>query len=75
MRKKKSIPAPVRTDIPDPSRMSGLSVYDGQTYLGCVIESWDVHYAFGPDDALVGEFSSETAAVNSLPGVKTSVAD
>jgi hypothetical protein len=68
MRKKK-IPEkiPARTDIPDPTRMFSLSVYDGQTYLGCVIESWDVHYAFGPDNALVGEFTTERDAIHALP--------
>jgi hypothetical protein len=73
MRKKKiSEKSSVRNDIPDPSRMSALSVYDGREYLGCVIESWGVHYAFGVDDALVGGFATEREAINALPGTKVS---
>jgi hypothetical protein len=70
VRKKKIIPAPKRPDIPDPSRMSGLSIYDGQIYCGCVHESWGIHYAFGPDHTLVGEFNTEGAAIRALPTSK-----
>jgi hypothetical protein len=69
MRKKKT---PTRNDIPDPRRVHALSVYDGQDFVGSIVEHDDVYFAFGTDDVLVGEFTTERAAIHALPAAKVS---
>jgi hypothetical protein len=68
-RKRAQAPRRVRrTDIPHPNGPNGVAVTDGCFFAGVVVESTDgFHYAFRPDDVLIGKFKTCTEAVRALP--------
>ena len=58
--------ADLRSSIPHVNA-NALAVTDGTETVGFVVERIGAHFAFGPDQKLIGKFSSRAEAVAALP--------
>ncbi len=56
-----------REIIPDPNSPGALSVSDGTTTVGTVVERDHSFFAFDADGTLLGEFRSRRQALRSIP--------
>ncbi len=69
-RRRRKVSADQRS-IPRADSANGISIYDGQTKAGTVIEYDGTHFSYGADDILIGEFNTRLEAVRSLPRART----
>ena len=60
-----------KRSIPSPTAPNALSVSDGTITAGTVVEYGKAHFAFGPDQKLVGKFPTRAAAIAALPPVQS----
>jgi hypothetical protein len=59
--------ADIHQKIPKPNASNGLTVTDGETCIGTIVEHDGSHFAFEPDGQLVGEYATRVAAMRALP--------
>jgi hypothetical protein len=53
--------------LPTATAPGFLAIYDGQYLVGTIVERDGSHFAFGPDQNLVGEYRTRLEAVRALP--------
>jgi hypothetical protein len=56
-------------NIPPANAANAISVTDGTAFAGSVVEYQHAHFAFGPDQKLIGKYPNRAAAVAALPKV------
>ena len=69
-RRRRKVNADQRS-IPRADSANAISIYDGQTKAGTIVEHGGSHFSYGADDILIGEFNTRLEAVRSLPRVRT----
>ena len=67
-RRRAKVNADLRSPIPHVNANS-LAVTDGTVTAGFIVEHIDAHFAFGPDQKLIGKFPTRAAAIAALPKV------
>ena len=70
-RPRRKVSADRRSSIPRADSANAISIYDGRTKAGTVVEHDGSHFSYGNDDILTGEFNTRLEAVRSLPRVRT----
>jgi len=58
-----------RRNIPASSAANALAIYDGQDIVATCVERDGLHFLFGPDDELIGEYPTRAATMAALPSV------
>ena len=67
-RRRGKVNADRRSSIPHVNA-NALAVTDGTVTAGFIVEHIGAHFAFGPDQKLIGNFPTRAAAIAALPKV------
>jgi hypothetical protein len=59
-----------RTNIPNPHAPGALAVTDGTTCIGHIVHD-GAYFAFGVDNILIGEYTTQREAMLALPAANT----